>query len=395
MRKVIFYILFIVYSVSSLGQEHFIGPPAKLLTKFHFRQLNGGVMLINAQLTNVKDTLNFLLDTGSGGISLDSSTCEEFHIPHSPSGRTISGIAGIKDVDFARDHELILPGLTVKGLDYYINDYGILSEVYGEKIDGIIGYSFLSRYIVKVNVDSLMIEVYSPGEMKYPSHGYLMHPLITTLPILHIKVADSRKLFAGFYMDTGAGLSLLMSEDFIKDSSVFKKKRKPLITQAEGLGGKKRMKITIVKQVKLGPYIFRNVPTYILEDQYNVTSYPYLGGLIGNEIFKKFNVIFNYPKGEIHLLPNSHFLESFDYAYMGMSLYFINGKVVIDDVIPGSPAEKAGFKKDDIMISVGTNFSNNLSVYKNLLQAAVEKTKVIVQRNNSPVVIQFKPGRID
>jgi hypothetical protein len=224
MRKVIFYILFIVYSVSSLGQEHFIGPPAKLLTKFHFRQLNGGVMLINAQLTNVKDTLNFLLDTGSGGISLDSSTCEEFHIPHSPSGRTISGIAGIKDVDFARDHELILPGLTVKGLDYYINDYGILSEVYGEKIDGIIGYSFLSRYIVKVNVDSLMIEVYSPGEMKYPSHGYLMHPLITTLPILHIKVADSRKLFAGFYMDTGAGLSLLMSEDFIKDSSVLRRR---------------------------------------------------------------------------------------------------------------------------------------------------------------------------
>ena len=33
-----------------------------------------------------------------------------------------------------------------------------------------------------------------------------------------------------------------------------------------------------------------------------------------------------------------------------------------------SPAEKAGFKEGDIVISVANNFSNNIQAYKNLLQ---------------------------
>jgi hypothetical protein len=394
MRKIIFYIVFIVFAASSYAQERFIEPPAKLLTKFPFRQLTGGVMLIRARINTVADTLNFILDTGSGGISLDSATCAEYHIPHSPSGRTINGIAGIKEVDFAKDHELLLPGLTVKGLDFYINDYEILANVYGEKIDGIIGYSFLNRYIVKINVDSLEIEVYSPGEMKYPPHGHLFHPLLTSIPIEQVRVIDSRALSASFYLDTGAGLSFLMSQDFVTDSSVIKKRRKLLLTQAEGLGGKKRMKITITRHIKFGPYLFKNVPTYIMEDKYNVTSYPYLGGLIGNDILKRFNTILNYPKREVHVLPNNHFTDLFDYSYMGMSLYFINEKVMVDDVIEGSPADKAGFKKDDVIIAVGKNFSNNLMIYKTMLQGAADKVKVVVQRGATPIILQFKPGRI-
>ena len=44
----------------------------------------------------------------------------------------------------------------VDSLDFYINDYEILSSVYGEKIDGVIGYSLFSRYIIKIDYDSLL-----------------------------------------------------------------------------------------------------------------------------------------------------------------------------------------------------------------------------------------------
>ena len=49
--------------------------------------------------------------------------------------------------------------------------------------------------------------------------------------------------------------------------------------EAEGVGGKIDMHLTVIKEIKLGPYRFRNVPIYIFDDTYNVTSYPYLGGL--------------------------------------------------------------------------------------------------------------------
>lgn len=393
MGKRWFYILFCLYSISSNAQERFIAP-TKLLSKFHFRQLYGGVMLIYARINDLPDTLHFILDTGSGGISLDSATCVEFHIPHTPSGRTINGLAGIKTVDCSKNNILNLPNLPIKNLDFYVNDYEILSNVYGEKIDGIIGYSFFSRYIVKVNVDSILIEVYQLGEIKYPAHGYLLHPLFTTLPITTLKFTDGKRFSDNFYIDTGAGLSFLLNKEFVTDSNFLNKKRRPVMTQAQGLGGKKQMLLTVIKEVKLGPYTFRKVPTYILDDEFNVTSYPYLVGLIGNDILRRFNLIINYSSREIHLLPNSHFYDPFDYAYSGMSLYAINGKIIIDEIITKSPAEKAGLKKDDIVLGINTNFNNNLTQYNNLIQATSEKMEIFIMRNGKVKLINFKPGRI-
>lgn len=394
MSKVLLHIFFYSLAVSAIAQEQFIEKPAKLITRFPFKSLTGGVILIKARLNNIPDTLNFILDTGSGGISLDTITCEEFKIPHSPSGRTINGIAGIKEVDFARNQDLILPGLKVKGLDFYVNDYEILSNVYGEKIDGIIGYSFFSRYIVKVNFDSTFIEVYEQGTIRYPRGGYLLRPLFTAIPIQPLRIKDSRTIMASFYLDTGAGLSFLMSKDFADDSAFLLKKRKLVPVEAHGLGGKKRMMITIIKEVKIGPYLFRRVPAHIMDDEYNVTSYPYISGLIGNDILRRFNTVFNYHKREIHLIPNTHFRDAFDYSYTGISMYDINGKIIIDDVIPGSPAFKAGFKKDDIIIAVNNNFSNDITQYKDLLQSAGEWVRVLITRDNAPVIINFKVGRI-
>lgn len=394
MKRIVFCILYIFCLTALTAQEQFIEKRAKLITKFPFKQLTGGVVLVQAKFNDNPTALNFILDTGSGGISLDSATCEEFKIPHSPSGRTINGIAGIREVDFAKNNTLVLPGLKVEGLDFYVNNYDILSAVYGEKIDGIIGYSFFSRYIVKINFDSVNIEVFQQGSIRYPRGGYLLHPIFTTLPIQPLTIKDERTVNANFYLDTGAGLSFLLSKDFAEDSTVLMKGRRLLPIQAQGLGGNKQMMITVIKEVKVGPYKFKKVPTYILDDEYNATSYPFLGGLLGNDILKRFNLILNYKKKEIHLLPNSRFRDRFEYSYTGMSIFFIDGKIVIDDVIPGSPADKAKLKKDDVILAVNNTFTNDINQYKDILQSADSKVRVLILRNNAPIIIQFKVGRI-
>lgn len=132
-----------------------------------------------------------------------------------------------------------------------------------------------------------------------------------------------------------------MSERFVADSAVLKKKRKPLITQAEGMGGMLKMRLTVIKEVKLGPYHFRMVPTYLYDDENNLTSYPFTGGLMGNDILRRFNIVFNYPQREIHLRPNSHFEDLFDYAYTGLGIYAIDNKVVVVDVIEKIPCRKS------------------------------------------------------
>jgi hypothetical protein len=222
----------------------------------------------------------------------------------------------------------------------------------------------------------------------------LLKPLFTTLPIQSLNIKDERSIISNFYLDTGAGLSFLMSKAFAEDSAVLMKKRKLLPIQAEGMGGKKRMMITMIKELKLGPYKFKRVPAYVLDDEYNATSYPFIGGLLGNEVLRRFNMIINYKKREIHLLPNKHYRDAFEYTYTGMSIYFIDGRIIIDDVVPSSPADKSNFKKDDIIVSINNNFSNDINQYKDLLQSADDKIRVLILRNNQPILIDFRVGKI-
>jgi len=377
------------------AQETFVQPAAKLITTFPFTVFTGGVILLKAQLDNFPDSLNFILDTGSGGISLDSATCEQLKLQPQPSDKTILGIAGIRQVRFLYNRSLRLPDLTVDSLNFHVSDYDILTEVYGAKIDGIIGYSFFSRYIVDINYDSMRVYVYSRGSFRYPRGGYMLRPVIASLPIITAGVMDAQKITSRFYFDTGAGLCTLLSSDFVTDSNILDSHRKSYYTQAQGLGGKAIMRMTTLKEVRVGPYRFRHVPIYIFDDQYNVTSYPNLGGLIGNDILRRFNVILNYDRRIIYLTPNSHYRDPFDYSYTGLGIYWIDGEIRVGDVMKGSPAEKAGLKEDDVIIAVGNNFTNNIQTYKNLLQSTGEKVKIIVKRGNAleQMVLQVKSIR--
>lgn len=395
LRPITTLLLLTLAHISLPAQEVFEPvPAAKHITSFGFKMLTGGIITLKAKLSQFPDSLNFILDTGSGGISLDSSTAADIKLKTVPSDRTIRGIAGSMLVRFAYNQTLRLPGLTVDSLNFHINDYDILTSAYGEKIDGIIGYSFLSRYIVKVDYDSSKIHVFTKGSIKYPRGGFMLKPQLQFIPILTLQVKDARELSARYYFDTGAGMCFLMSSDFVNDSAVIGKRRKWYATQAEGLGGKAPMKQGVVKQLKLGPYKFRNVPTYIFDDEYNVTQYPSVGGLIGNDLLRRFNLIINYDRPEIHMMPNSHFKDVFDYAYTGLGMYVVEGEILVIDVMPGSPAEQAGFKPEDLIVAVQNNFSKNIQTYKNLMQTPGEKLKILVLREGGPIVLTLKVKNI-
>ncbi len=391
--KKIFAIL-CMFPLFATGQEIVTNTP-KFITRFPFKQYSGGVMVIRGCLGNVKDSLNFILDTGSGGISLDSTTCSDLNIATTKTDTTISGIGGKRKVDYVFNRTLHLPGLDVQSLNFHINNYEVLTSVYGEKVDGIIGYSFFSRYIVKINFDSLFIEVFSPGKMQYPTRsGHILKPAFTSIPIQYLQIKDRKKFSHNFYFDTGAGLCFLMSDQYASDSAVLLPKRKPLLTQAEGMVGRLQMRLTVIKELKIGPYRFRNVPTYLYKDDFNVTSYPFAGGLIGNELLRRFNMTINYGQREIFLQPNKHFYDLFDYAYTGLGIYYIDGKIMVEDVIDHSPAQKAGFKVGDEVFGIGTNLSHSIQQYKNLLLVPNQKLKVIVIRDGEVLELLLKTASI-
>lgn len=369
-------------------------PPAKLITSFKFEQLTGGIIILHATLNDFPDTLNFILDTGSGGISLDTLTALYYKLPLEPSERTVRGIGGIKNINYYKNGTLHFPGLDVERLDFHINDYEILTEVYGLRVDGIIGFSFLRRYIVSIDYDKQLMSVYMPGKYEYPKKGTILKPTFASIPITNHYVQDERSYLLNFYFDTGAGLCVLMSEQFMKDSVFISKRKKSVNTQVEGLIGKINMRLTTMKRMKIGPYKFSKVPIHVYSDSINVLGYPSIKGLLGSDLLRRFNIVLNYPERTIHLTPNTHIRDPFDYSYTGMSFYFIEGKIIITEIQQGSPAEKAGLMPGDIIFGIENNFSNNISQYKNLLQDQGNKVRILIFRNSTPQMFELKVGSI-
>ena len=382
--KQLYFLLFLIFFCVQ-HSKCFAQIQAKKITSFSFSTLTGGTIILKAQLDNFTDTLNFIFDTGSGGISLDSSTVAALQLVPEKSDRIIKGIAGIRKLDFLYNHSLKFKKLTVDSLDFHINNYSILSSAYGVKIDGVIGLSFLRRYIVKVNYDNNVMEVYEPGFITYPKRGHLLKPNFAVLPTINIKLNKKDTAIENLIFDTGAGLNLLLTDDYVKDSCVLNPKRKVFTTQAEGLGGKKIMQTTVINKITVGPYKFRLVPTYIFKDEFNVINYPHTLGVIGNDILRRFNLIINYPSKEIYIKPNTHFFDDFDYSYTGLGLYQINEQIRIEDVVAGSPADKAGLKPDDIVFAIDNNFTNSMQTYKQALQSAGNTIKILILRNGEPI----------
>src|SRR5260221_9727626 len=80
----------------SAGAQETFAQPARLITTFPFTLFTGGGILIKARLNNFSGSLNFILDTGSGGILLDLLTCLRLRLTPKPSHPAIFGIARIR-----------------------------------------------------------------------------------------------------------------------------------------------------------------------------------------------------------------------------------------------------------------------------------------------------------
>ncbi|HEV3325575.1 MAG TPA: aspartyl protease family protein [Puia sp.] len=363
-------------------------PTDRFLGSIRFRVLIGGIVIGKIRLGDFPDSLNFIFDTGCGGISLDSMTAKRLKLVPHPSSSYIRGIAGMRREELLDGMQLKVGTVILDSIKMQVNNYDILTSVYGEQIDGILGYTFFSRYLVRVDYDSSRIDIYSNGPVNYPKGGYLLRPLLAGLPMMEGRLNDARDINTRFYFDTGAGRCLLFSSEFTADSAVFgPKKKRPVRAEGAGLGGKKEMELTTLKNFSIGPFRFHQIPTYVFDDSYDVTNYPQLGGLIGNDLLRRFNLILNYARSEIYLVPNESFNQPFDYSYSGVTIALIGAKIVVTDVMKDSPGAEAGFREGDVVLEVNGDKGQDMQVYQGLMRTIGPKVRVRVRREEGEVAL--------
>jgi hypothetical protein len=367
---------------------------ARLVVKAPFEELTGGVVLLQAQVAGYAIPLNFILDTGSGGISLDSTLVAQWRIPAALSEVTLQGIGGNHALYFTPLLPLVINQVLIDSFSFHIRNYKVLSDYFGVPVHGIIGYSLLKKYIAAVDFDSLQLSIYKPGRYDYPERGFTIATWHNPLPHIPSVVRNSRKVNTNLLLDSGAGLYTLFSSLFLKDSALLTNANKPKLSATVGSSGKDLLKITTIKSLKFGPYVFRNIPACIYEDSSNLLGYPDNTGLIGNDLLRRFNVVINYPERKFHFTPNHYFFESFDYSYTGLNLTKEDGRIYINDIVPGSPAEQCGLHNGDVIYAIGNNTSPDLTRMYKAMQQEGKRIKLVVQREEELLEVYLTVGSI-
>jgi len=251
---------------------------------------------------NGSSPLAFVLDTGSTKMLLDSSVATALGLKPVGAGSLQGAGAGSIATKFIHDVSIGLPGIDSAGYEFSTADLEPLRTSLGVKVDGILGYEFLSRFVVTVDFESRNLTVVQPeafhsngSEQELPIELRNKWPFVKGELVLPgpVTVQDS------FLIDSG-------SSDAVDHPIVMDLQSRVASTSGVGIGTPIQGATARATSFRLGRYSIA-APIVSCCGATDATS-----RLIGNDVLQRFTVTFDYPSSRIFLAPNAHFPKSPD-----------------------------------------------------------------------------------
>ncbi len=275
-------------------------------------------------------------------------------------------------------------------------DYFNFKEVNGIDVQGILGADLFRSFVVKIDYSKALITLYNPEYYykKFHKKEWIDIEVISNRPYITTttKLENDTIIQTKYLIDTGASLPLLINTDTHPLLSIPKKCIPGHI--GTGLGGFLEGYTGRIKEINLGPYVFNNVITNFQQSTNALDSFPSYSrnGIIGNQILNRFTVTIDFSKKKIHLKPNRHFKDKFEYDKSGLILIG-SGKslrsISVQYIVPDSPADKNDFQKGDILLSINyfsTRFFSLSDITRKLAKREGKKVRIKIKRGEQTIV---------
>jgi hypothetical protein len=278
----------------------------------------------------------FLLDTGSTLNMFDSSLPLGEPLGSGP-GSTPNGSVFI---EYHMAPKASIGSLNLRTDDPVIAfDFTKIREATGYEIYGVVGMSFLSRQIVRIDFDKgellfLRAAGKECGEALDLSYTEKENPVVS-LSIRDVGNFD-------FMIDTGCiGGSDLGRKVFhaaLKKEAMTLEGRTTVLS-ASGITSPRQ---GWLKQVSVGEFMPRGLMVTRAE-----------GNTVGLGFCSRFIVTFDFPQDKLYLQKGLCFDKEDARGSVGVNLLRREGKTIVESVYKESAAERAGIKKGDILVRIG------------------------------------------
>lgn len=278
-------------------------------------------------------------------------------------------------------------------------DFLHLDEMLGMQIDGILGANVFNRYVLHINNRRNYIEFikknhFTPGKDYYaiPITINKSKPYLTTT----VRSGGETEQELKFLIDSGSAIPLLIYNNTMDHLKL----PETLVpgTLGIGLGGMLTGHMGKIDHFQLGKFEFKNLITSFQELDIDSVGHLYLNrnGLIGNSMLARFDVFIDYPGSMLYLKANKKYNDNFRVDRSGLILIGTGPDfkhILVQKVIPGSPADDAGVKPGDVIHTFNRLpsyfFSLNSINYK-LSGKIGKKIRLVLIRDGDKITRKFR-----
>ncbi|CAN5180081.1 hypothetical protein BH18ACI2_BH18ACI2_11460 [soil metagenome] len=271
--------------------------------------------VINIRINHSKETLRFVIDTGSGMCVVSEEAAKRIGLRSVARGGTARAVGGGGrfDIVYGFLSSLHMGEARVENVPIYIRHFHSTQE----QIDGYVGLSILAKYLATMDYGTRTLFIDRDARLAVPS----IEPLSTTaqpapanaieLPIRStangiwcgvVKLAGVEKP-QHFIIDTGATITVV-SEALSKRETLerFVQKRRLKVYGAAGVA--EDVPLLLLPRVAVGPYAYQNLSAAVLDmEAINETSGFEQSGILGGNILRFFRVTFDFARGVLRLEP--------------------------------------------------------------------------------------------
>jgi hypothetical protein len=337
---------------------------------------------------NDSEPLWFLLDTGAGGscIDNDQARAQGLELQGKLEGRGAG--EGSTDVAFVTGATFHLPGVQVVDQTIAAISLTPLTPFEGRPIHGILGYDFISRFVVEIDYGTGQLHLHDPRHYTYAGAGESLTIFLEdNVPFIRAElVSPGRETLVGqFLLDTGARVALILTRPFVEGHELVPEKT---ITAPFGIGvgGETKQYIGRMPRVQLGTIALLDVVAGFSQDVKGAGANPDRAGLIGGEVLRRFTTIFDYAGGRMILEPNARFGETYEYDMSGLFLA-AEGSAFdsfrVHRVVADSPAAEAGLQEGDVLLALDGRPSREFTLeqIRQMLKEAGRQLRLTLQRD--------------
>lgn len=306
---------------------------------------------------NGGETLKFVLDSGAGAsVLIDSRNTRALDLEVSAT-MTVSGVGSGPDptAGIIRDITLGLGSLEMREQSLIhlpldaIPFFHELDDVY---FDGVIGAPFFSRFLVSIDYDRMEVRFSEPGTAVEQRSGadWQSVPLdiVSGVPYLKAEVAnaDGTPVELLLLADTGARGTVSLTP---ATNTGIRAPEHYYSVVTKGLSGDVVSHIGLAPSLTLANYTLGSLPvSYDMEGGEEEAG---SNGLIGNELLRRFNLVFDHPGERLYLQPNRNFSDPLEADRSGLLLRPHGGGIIVRQVAVGSAAANSGLADGDIITS--------------------------------------------